>query len=136
MKRALWIAQYVAGIFFIYMGIMHFVVPEGLPETFAWMYDLSDPLHLITGTLELLGGIGLILPAVTRIQPRLVPMAAAGLALVMVGAVVYHLTRGEAVNVVSNLFWIAITGFIAYGRTVKHPIEPRHTGHGGTAAPA
>lgn len=134
MKRGLWIAQWVAGLFFIWMGIMHFVVPEGLPDQLGWMYDLSDPLHVITGTAELLGGLGLILPAVTRIQPQLVPLAAAGLALLMLGAVVYHLGRGEGVNIITNLLWVAVTGFIAYGRTRLHPIAPRD--HGGRAAPA
>lgn len=127
MSRALWIAQWVVGLFFIYMGIMHFVVPEGLPAQFGWMYDLSDTVHAISGTAELLGGLGLILPAVTRIQPRLVPLAALGLALVMLGAVVFHVSRGEVVNIVSNLFWAGAAGFIAYGRT-KHPIEPRAAG--------
>ncbi len=125
MNKALWTAQVLAGLFFLYTGVLHFIVPEGLPDSFSWMYDLSDTMHLITGVAEILGGLGLILPAVTRIQPQLVPMAAAGLALLMAGAVVYHIGRGEYQNVVSNVLWIVVTGFIAWGRQTRIPIAPR-----------
>jgi len=125
MNKALWTAQLIAGLFFLYTGVLHFIVPEGLPDAFAWMYDLSDTLHIVTGVAEILGGLGLILPAVTRIQPQLVPLAAAGLALLMAGAVVYHLGRGEYQNVVSNVLWIVVTGFIAWGRQTRVPITPR-----------
>lgn len=125
MNKALWVAQLLAGLFFLFVGALHFMVPEGLPSTFEWMYELSDTLHYVSGIAEILGGLGLILPAVTRIQPQLVPLAASGLALVMLGAVIYHLGRGEAVNVVSNVLWIIVTGFIAYGRWKLVPIEPK-----------
>ena len=72
MNRVLWAAQIVAGVFFIYVGISHFILPEGLPAFMSWMYDLSTTVHVISGTAELLGGLGLILPAVTRIQPQVI----------------------------------------------------------------
>ncbi len=125
MNKALWTIQVVAGVFFLYTGVLHFIVPEGLPSTFSWMYDLSDTLHFITGAAEILGGLGLLLPAFTRIQPQLVPLAAAGLALVMVGAVIYHAGRGELQNVFTNVLWFAATGFVAYGRWRRHPIEAK-----------
>lgn len=125
MNKALWTAQIVGGIFFLYVGVMHFIVPEGMPETFAWMYDLSDTLHYISGTAEILGGLGLILPAATRIMPQLTVYAAEGLALVMVGAVIYHIGRGEAFNIVSNVLWIAVMVFIAWGRYKAYPIQPK-----------
>lgn len=125
MNRALWILQIVFGVYFVAIGVLHFIVPDGLPETLAWMYDLSDTLHVISGLAEILGGLGLILPAVTGIMPKLVPLAAAGLMLVMVGAVIYHLGRGEVLNIVLNLVMIALLGFVAYGRSRAHPHTPR-----------
>ncbi len=125
MNKGLWAAQVLGGLFFISVGIMHFIVPEGLPATFSWMYDLPGTVHVISGTAEILGGLGLILPAITRIQPRLVPLAAIGLAAVMLGAVVYHIGRGELVNVGTNVLWVALMAFIAYGRGKTHPIQPR-----------
>lgn len=125
MHRALWIAQIFAGLFFIFTGINHFIVPEGLPEFMSWMYDLSDTLHYVSGTAEILGGLGLILPAATRILPPLVPMAAVGLIIVMGGAIVYHIGRSEYQSMASNVFWILVLAFIAWGRSVREPIEPR-----------
>jgi putative oxidoreductase len=124
-NRVLWAAQIAAGAFFIYVGISHFIVPEGLPSFMSWMYDLSTTVHVISGTAELLGGLGLILPAVTRIQPQLVPLAAAGLAVVMLGAVIYHVSREELSNVGANVMWALVTGFIAYGRSRLAPIPAK-----------
>jgi uncharacterized membrane protein len=125
MKKGLWTAQIIGGLFFIAIGVTHFSVPEGLPGTFSWMHEISDTTHAIVGTAEILGGVGLILPAITRIRPRLVPLAAVGLAVVMLAAVVFHIARGEWVNVGANVFWVALMGFVAYGRSKIHPIQPK-----------
>ncbi|MEX0757804.1 MAG: DoxX family protein [Acidimicrobiia bacterium] len=126
MNRLLWVLQIVFGLYFIGVGVVHFVVPDGLPAQMEWMYDLSDTLHTVSGVAEILGGLGLILPAVTRIRPELVAYAAFGLALVMVGAIVWHLGRGESIQIVLNLVNAVILGFIGYGRMRLHPIAARH----------
>ncbi len=126
MNITLWILQILFGLYFIAMGVMHFIVPAGLPAPMAWMYDLPTWLHWFSGTAEILGGLGLILPGILRIQTRLVPLAAIGLALVMTGAVGYHVLRGEYQNIVLNLIIIAILSFIAYGRTKKAPLSDRN----------
>lgn len=125
MNRLLWVLQVVFGLYFIGIGVMHFVVPDGLPAQMDWMYELSDTLHVVAGSAEILGGLGLILPAVTRIRPELVAYAALGLAAVMVGAVVWHLGRDEFLQIVVNLVNVALLGFIAYGRMRLHPLEGR-----------
>ena len=91
----------------------------------AWMYELSPTIHVIAGVLEILGGLGLILPAVTRIQTRLVPLAATGLALVMVGAAIWHIQRGEFFNIGINIGNIVLMAFLAYGRWKLVPLEDR-----------
>jgi uncharacterized membrane protein YphA (DoxX/SURF4 family) len=126
MNILLWILQILFGLYFIAIGVMHFVIPPGLPAPMSWMYELSPMLHWISGTAEILGGLGLILPGIFRIQTRLVPLAASGLALVMVGAVGYHLLRGEFQNIVMNLILIAIMVFIAYGRTKLAPLADKN----------
>lgn len=123
MHRFLWILQFVLGLYFVSVGIMHFIVPPGLPAAMSWMYDLSTGLHWFAGTAELLGGLGLILPGLVGIRPSLTPLAAAGLALVMVGAIVYHLQRGEAVNIGMNLILLALLVTIAYGRWKVRPLR-------------
>lgn len=121
-NKVLWVLQVVLGVQFLAVGIMHFVVPEGLPPTLEWMYDLSDTLHLVSGIAEILGGLGLILPAATRIMPQLTVLAAAGLVLVMVGAVIFHAGRGEVVNIVGNVVLAGLLAYVAYGRWRRVPI--------------
>ena len=123
MNLALWILQILFGIYFVAVGIMHFIVPEGLPAQMSWMYELSTGLHYLSGTAEILGGLGLILPGLTKIQTRLTPLAAGGLALTMLGAAVWHLQRGETQNIVLNLVIALIVGFIAYGRWKLRPLK-------------
>ena len=125
MNILLWVLQILFGIYFTLIGIAHFIVPPGLPPMMSWMYELPAWLHWFSGTAEILGGLGLILPALTRIQTRLTPLAGAGLALVMVGAVVYHIQRGEVQNIFFNIVLAAIVAFIAYGRWRLKPLSDR-----------
>lgn len=121
MHRGLWVLQIVLGIYFVAVGVTHFIVPPGLPAPMAWMYDLSPTLHYISGTAEILGGLGLILPGLTGIQTRLVPLAAAGLATVMVLAIGFHITRGELVQLPGNVIFGGLAAFVAYGRWRLRP---------------
>ena len=126
MNILLWILQVLLGVYFILIGVGHFIIPPNLPPMMAWMYELPPWLHWISGTAEILGGLGLILPAVTRIQTQLVPLAAAGLTLVMIGAMVYHITRGETGNLAFNLVLAALLAFVAYGRWKLKPLTDRN----------
>ena len=85
MNIILWILQILLGLYFLAIGVVHFIVPPDLPATLSWMYDLPAWLHWISGTAEILGGLGLILPGLAKIQTRLTPLAALGLALIMAG---------------------------------------------------
>lgn len=125
MNILLWVLQIVFGVYFTAVGIMHFIVPPGLPDMMAWMYDLPVWLHYVSGVAEILGGLGLILPALFRIQTRLVPLASAGLVLVMIGAALYHLLQAEYINIFLNLFIAAIMAFLAYGRWKLVPLSDR-----------
>jgi hypothetical protein len=68
------------------------------------------------GALEVLGALGLILPAALDIVPVLVPVAATGLALVMLGAAVTHARRNENQMIVVNVVLLALAVFVAWGR--------------------
>lgn len=125
MNIVLWILQILMGLYFVAIGIMHFIVPEGLPPQMGWMYELPAALHWFSGTAEILGGLGLILPGLTKIQTRLTPLAAAGLVLTMLGAAMWHLTRGETQNIGFNIVLALILGFIAYGRWRMRPLSDR-----------
>ncbi len=125
MNIIVWILQIFLGLYFLMVGVLHFTLPPGLPAPMAWMYDLSPILHWITGVAEILGGIGLILPSVTRIQPRLTVYAAYALALVMVLAAGYHVLRGEWMNVGLTLFNAALLIFVGWYRSGRGVIADR-----------
>jgi uncharacterized membrane protein len=120
--RLLWVLQVLFGLYFVSIGVMHFIVPDGLPDQMGWMYELSTTLHVAAGIAEILGGLGLILPGLTRIRPELTVAAALGLVVVMLAAAGWHLTRGEVPNIGVNLVNAAVLGFIAYGRWRLHPL--------------
>ncbi|MBU2604035.1 MAG: DoxX family protein [Actinobacteria bacterium] len=123
MNKLLWLLQIVLAVYFFSTGVIHFILPAGLPAAMSWMYDLSTPLHVVSGGAEILAAIGLIVPAVTRIMPRLTPLAATGLMIVMVLAAVFHFGRAEYTNIVMNLVVAGVAGFVAYGRWRLSPIE-------------
>lgn len=125
MHRLLWILQVLLGLYFLFIGIQHFIVPEGLPQQLSWMYDLSDTAHYLAGTAEILGGLGLVLPGLTRIAPWLTPLAVLGLLVVMLAAVAWHAGREEYINIASNLLVALILGFVAFGRWRARPVSPR-----------
>ena len=122
---ALWIVQILLSLYVTFTGVTHFTVPAGLPEQYSWMYDLSPALHWFSGTAEILIALGLILPAATRIKPRLTSLAGAGLVAVMLGAIVFHLQRGEFINIGTNVVLAAAGGFVAYGRWSLRSISER-----------
>ena len=126
MNVLLWILQVVFGLYFAIIGVIHFVLPPGLPTAMDWMYALSPRLHYVSGTAEILGGLGLILPGITKIQTRLTSLAAAGLALVMIGAIWWHAQRGEFQNIGLNFVLGAFAVFIAYGRWKLQPFSIRN----------
>ena len=125
MNIALWILQILLGVYFIFVGVNHFIIPPGLPEAMSWMYELPTWLHVFSGAAEILAGLGLILPGLFKYQTRLVPLAAAGLVLVMIGAIVWHLARGEFQNIFVNLILALLAAFVAYGRWRLSPLQDR-----------
>lgn len=125
MNIFLWFLQIFLGLYFLFTGIIHFVLPPGLPAPMAWMYELSPGLHVFTGVAEILAGLGLILPELTKIQTRLTPLAALGLVFVMIGAAVWHFSRNEPTNIMMNLFVAALCGFVAYARWKIRPLKSK-----------
>jgi len=125
MNILLWVLQIFLGVYFLFTGIVHFVIPPGLPAPMAWMYELSPGLHVFSGIAEILAGLGLILPGLTKIQTRLTPLAALGLVLLMIGAAVWHLSRNEPANVGMNLVLAVLSGFVAYARWKIRPLKTK-----------
>jgi hypothetical protein len=100
-----------------------------LTARWGWPASLPPALVRFIGTAELAGALGLILPAATRILPRLTPTAAVGLVVLQILAMLFHLSRGEAFVLPINFVLAALAVFVAWGRFRKVPIEPRPFHH-------
>jgi len=115
MNYALWIIQWLLALLFLFAGGVKLVLPI---EEMTKQMPLPLPgLFLrFTGVVEVLGAIGLILPWLLRIRPGLTPLAAVGLAIVMIGATVYTLAAGDLTAALIPLLVGLLSAFVAYGR--------------------
>lgn len=122
----LWIAQVLLAALFIMVGLTKSFQPiEEIGKMLPWVNNSPAALVRFIGISELLGGIGLLLPSILRIQPRLTPLAALGLAVVMILATAFHIYRGEYEVIGMNIFIGLIAYFIYWGRTKKSPIDAK-----------
>ncbi len=121
MNILLWIIQILLGLLFIFSGSMKFVMTvQQMNEQSPVMWP-GVFLHFI-GICEILGGFGLILPSVLRIKPGLTPLAAAGLAIIMIGATVITLMGPIKGMAVVPLITCLLCILVAYGRWRLRPI--------------
>lgn len=123
MNIVLWIVQALVAILFGMASVMHGPGREQAMVQSNWIADTSPILLSLIAVVEFLGAVGVILPALTGIQRWLTPLAASGLALVMILAMGFHITRGEYPNIVFNLVLFALAAFVAYGRWVLSPLR-------------
>jgi hypothetical protein len=124
MNIALWIVQVLLGLAFLGAGYGHGFRAEQMKSQQGGQWVAAVPRGLLTfiALCEFLGGVGVILPAVTGILPWLSPLAAALLAVVMLLAAGFHLMRREYPNIVFNLVLLALAALVAYGRFVVVPL--------------
>jgi hypothetical protein len=119
MNVALWIIAGLLAVAFLSSGVMKLIRPKeklAAAPGGGWAEDFSAGAIKAIGALEVLAAAGLILPAALDIAPVLVPLAAVGLVLLMVGAIITHLRRQEAKVIVVNFAYIALAGFVVWGR--------------------
>ncbi len=118
MNIVLWVVAGVLAVAFLGAGLMKLAQPKKkLAESgMGWTDDFSDGAVKGIGVLEVLGALGLILPAVFDVATVLVPIAATGLALLMLGAAATHARRKETSMIVVNLVLFALAAFVAWGR--------------------
>jgi uncharacterized membrane protein len=124
MNIALWVVAGLLAVAFLAAGLMKVTTPKAkLVERLPWAADYSDGQVKGIGIVEVLGAVGLILPGITGIAPVLVPLAATGLAIVMVLAAIMHLRRGDGfAAVVPNIVLFALAVFVAWGRFGPYPL--------------
>lgn len=127
LNRALWIVAGLLAIELLFSSAKIVVPKEKLAAKGAatkWAEDFSQGALRIIGVLELLGAVGLILPAAVGIAPVLVPLAATGAAFLFIGAVVVRLRRGEKATILIDLISLAMAVFVAWGRFGPRSFAP------------
>lgn len=121
----LWVAQILVATMFFFAFYAKLLQPvEETSKTMPWVAE-QPTLATIAGIADLLGALGLILPAALRIQPKLTNLAAYGGVVLMIAGIVFHLMRGEAEVIGLNIILIALLAFIIWGRTKKAPISAK-----------
>lgn len=126
MHYGLWVTQALLAASFAMFGATKLTAPiEALRAQMPWVGGAMGGAVRFIGGVELAGALGLILPSATRIAPKLTPLAAMGLATVMLLASLTHASRGEFGVIAFNAVLGAMAVFVAWGRTRRAPIEGR-----------
>ncbi|PVE10284.1 DoxX family protein [Streptomyces scopuliridis] len=122
MNVALWIVAGVLAFLFAAVGLMKISKPKAelVAGNMPWAGDFSSGAVKAIGAVEVLGAIGLVLPAVLDIAVVLVPLAATGLAVTMAGAAVVHARRKENPAIGVNIVLLALAVFVVWGRFGSH----------------
>jgi hypothetical protein len=117
MNVFLWILQGLLAVAFAFSGFVKATQPiEKLSKQMSWVPRFQPPVVRLVGVAEILGALGLILPAATGIAPILTPIAATGLALVMVLAAAHHVKHKEMGVLPFNAVLFVMAAVIAWGR--------------------
>lgn len=125
MNILLWVLQALLAIAFLAHGWLFLSPPAELVDQMN--ASLPRSFQLFLGVAEVLAGVGLTLPGLTRIRPSLVIYAAVGIMIVMVSATVFHIARGETSSAAITLVLFGIAAFVAYARHRVVPISSRGT---------
>ncbi|WP_420798830.1 DoxX family protein [Geothrix limicola] len=126
LTTSLWVAQTILALVFLMSGGMKVAAStEALRAQMPWVNGALGSAVRMIGFVEILGAIGIVLPAATRIAPKLTPVASLGLALVMALASITHLSRGELSMVPVTMTLGGLAVFVAWGRFGRAAVPPR-----------
>jgi uncharacterized membrane protein YphA (DoxX/SURF4 family) len=123
MNMVAWVLQILLALAFLLAGVIKVSQPrQKLAASMGWVEDFSDTGVRTIGALELLAGVALLLPAVTGVATVLVPLAAVGLALLMLGAAATHRRRGELPMIGINAVLLLLAVGVAWARFGPYPL--------------
>lgn len=117
MQTFLWVLQIVLAVTYIVTGVVKLTTQKlKLEPRMGFVEDFSSRSVKLIGAAEVLGALGLVLPAATDVAPILTPLAAAGLAALMAGAVLTHVRRHENALAVAPAILLVMDVLVAWGR--------------------
>ena len=117
MNVFLWVVAGLLAVVFLFAGLTKLIKPkEQLKDQMAWVEDFTPGVIKMIAALEVLAAIGLVVPPLVGVAPVLAPIAALGLVLIMLGAMLTHVRRKELPMVVINLVLLALAAIVVWGR--------------------
>ncbi|MFI7667586.1 DoxX family protein [Nocardia sp. NPDC049526] len=117
MNVFLWILQGLLAVVLVAAGAGKLAQPrEKLAAKMSWVESFTDQQVKAIGAVEVVGGLGLVLPALTGIVPVLTPIAAVGVAIIMIGAALTHARRSEWAEIAPSVVLFVLAAVIAWGR--------------------
>lgn len=123
---ALWAAQAVVASLFVTSGFLKLLTPiHELAAMMPWTGQAPLIFVRFIAVVDLAGGIGIILPALTRILPSLTVLAALGCTTVQVLAIAFHGSRGEFSVLPINGILLPLSAFVLWGRHAQVPIRTK-----------
>lgn len=118
---ALWIVQGLLFLIFTGTAAWKLLTPvHKLAAMIPWAGQVPGAFLYATAVVDLCGGLGVLLPMLTRILPRLTALAALGCAALQACAIVFHVSRGEATSTPFNFLLLALSLFVFFGRRKLH----------------
>jgi uncharacterized membrane protein YphA (DoxX/SURF4 family) len=122
-----WILQAVLAVAFLLHGILYAISPEPMVRSMrdqgGWPPAIPSWFRVFIGVAELLAAVGLVLPGLLHLLTFLTPLAAAGLVVVMVGAVVFHLRRREFAIVPAVVVLLVLSAVVLFLRWQVAPLS-------------
>jgi uncharacterized membrane protein YphA (DoxX/SURF4 family) len=120
MNTIILVLQIGLSVLFIYFGLLKLVLPfDEIEKRVSWANDYSKSRLKFFGVLEILGGIGILVPHQLDVLPILTPVAATGLAMVMAGAAMVHLRRDEIKMILLNIVIIFLLAGIGFNTLLE-----------------
>ncbi|MEC0229583.1 DoxX family protein [Paenibacillus alba] len=116
MNIALWIVQGLVALGFVYSGWLKAFQYDKAKASWGWVKDVSKEFVVFIGLVELLGALGIVLPQATNVSPVLTPIAAVGLAAVVLFGALFHVKRKEYREISVNFVFFAFAVFVAISR--------------------
>jgi uncharacterized membrane protein YphA (DoxX/SURF4 family) len=123
MNVLLWVLQALLAVAFLAHGWLFLFPPAEMVDLMNAV--ITPAFRILIGVAEVLAAVGLTLPGITRVMPWLIPWAAAGLMIVMLGATILHGMRGEVGSAITTAILFIVATFVAYMRWKVNPILPR-----------
>jgi hypothetical protein len=116
MNTTIWIIQGILATVFTLSGSIIYLFKDKLKPKLSWLTKYSPNMVLFICVSKTIGGIGLVLPMYFNVLPILTPIAALGLATIMVLAMTYHFRKKEYKDLPATIIFLVLSLFVAYNR--------------------